>query len=206
MSIATHEPLFLREYTVHDLFEGEKRASLVKMPDDEKKWPPFILSSLQREFPFLAEYDLEIVLDRVEPEAGAALGYVQVRNRTRARPQDVGAFGNIIRIPIIIQDRRLQKFLVFETGGQTYPMTEERVKQAMIDPGIFDTTVGKTPGSPSIVDQLFPPYQQRQGFGRVVEPAAGGISKVSAAPLEDGGHTTKTASSSIRARLRLVAR
>jgi len=180
----THEPLLLRAKTARDLFPvTEKVASAIsRMPDDEKKWPAHIFSELLRELPFLAQYDMEIVLDRADPEAGAALGYAQVRNRTMSRPQDnISTPGNIIRIPIVVQDRRLQKFYIFEAGRQTYPMTEERVQQAMLNPAVFDTDATRVPASASLIDQLYPPYQQRQGFGRVTEPAAMGLNKLSSA-------------------------
>lgn len=187
LSTATNEPLFIALKTEADLFEKEAAGALSKMPDDEKKWPAQVLSELQRVLPFLAQYDLEIVIDRMEPEAGAALGYAQIHNKTMSRPQDDAAkAGNVIRIPIIIQDRRLQKFLVFEAGGETYPLTEDRVEQAMLNPALFDTSARRVPSSPSLVDAMYPPYQQRQGFGRVVEPDAAGLSKISSA---DDDHT-----------------
>ncbi len=180
---ATHEPLFRKLLTVDDLFTKTAAMVLAKMPDDEKKWPAQIHSELLRALPYIAQYDPEIVLDRVEPEAGAALGYAQIRNRTMSRPQDdASKVGNVIRIPIIVQDRRLQPFLVFEAGGGTFPLTEDRVEQAMLNPGLFDTDARKVPSTPSLVDAMYPPYQQRQGFGRVVEPGAAGLSKLSSAP------------------------
>ena len=179
-----YESLLLPAKTAQDLFQHEKVASAIsRMPDDEKKWPQHIQSELMRELPFLAQYDIDIVLDRSEPEAGAALGYVQVRNKTMSRPQDnISTPGNILRIPIIVQERRLQKFYIFEAGGQTYPLTEDRVQQAMLNPAVFDTDATRVPASSSLIDKLYPPYQQRQGFGRVTEPAALGLSKLSSAP------------------------
>lgn len=181
---ATLEPLFHATKTGDDLFPGEKYASNIsRMPDDPQKWPAHIQSELLRYQPYLSNYDVEIVLDRIEPEAGASLGYAQVRNRTVARPQDDAArAGNVVRIPIIVQDRRLQKFLVFEVGGQVFPLSEERIEQAMLSPSPFDTHAKKMPRSGSLIDQLYPPYQQRQGFGRIVEPGVDGLSKISSAP------------------------
>lgn len=167
--------------SVGSLFSGEKTAmAIARLPNDSKKWGPFLHTQILRWVPYLAEHDIEIVLDHIDPEAGAALGYVQVRNRTRARPQDnASRAGNVLRIPIIVQDRKLEKFLVFEAGGQLYPLTEQRVEQAMLSPSPFDTDVRRVPRAASLVDQLYPPYQQRQGFGRVVEPGSAGLTKIS---------------------------
>lgn len=181
--MATHEPLLFRTPTARDLFPEKTASALSRMPDDDKKWPAHIYSEMMRELPFLAQYDVEIVLDRTDPEAGAALGYAQVRNKTMSRPQDnVATPGNIIRVPIIVQDRRLQKFYVFEAGKQVYPLNEARVEQAMLNPAVFDTDATRMPASSSLIEQLYPPYQTRNGFGRVADPAALGLSKISAAP------------------------
>lgn len=179
-------PLFTPAKTAQDLFPTEKEAAAIaRVPDDHKKWGAVLHSELLRWAPYLANHDVEIVLDRVDPEAGAGLGYAQIRNRTRARPQDnASKSDNIIRIPLVIQDRKLEKFLVFEAGGEVYPLTEQRVEQAMLNPSTFDTDVKRVPRASSLVDQLYPPYQQRQGFGRIVEPGAAGLSKLSSAPEE----------------------
>jgi hypothetical protein len=190
----TNEPLFRKLKTESDLFTKTAAMVLARMPDDEKKWPAQIHSELLRALPYIAQYDPEIVLDRVEPEAGAALGYVQIRNRSASRPQDDRSkAGNVIRVPIIVQDRRLQPFMVFEAGGQTFPLSEDRVEQAMLNPGLFDTDARSVPTSPSLVDAMYPPYQQRQGFGRVVDPGAAGLSKISSAPLEKQANTLHAA-------------
>ncbi len=181
---ATHEPLFLRVTTPDDLFPEKVASALSRMPDDEKRWPAHVFSELCKEFPFMTQYDLEVVLDRMDPEAGAGLGYVQVQNKTVSRPQDSAQYaGNVLRVPIVIQDRRLQKFYIFEAGGAAYPLTEARIQQAMLNPTVFDTDATRIPSSPSLLDQLYPPNQQRTGFGRVAEPAAMGLSKLSSAKI-----------------------
>ena len=184
MPFATHEPLAFPGKTPDDLFPEKTASAIARVPDDDAKWPAFVHSELLRNVPYLATYDVEIVLDRVEPDAGAALGYAQIQNRTAARPQDgAGRSGNVIRVPIIITDRKLERFLVFD-AGQMYPLTEQRVQQAMLSPSPFDTTSRTIPCTPSLTDQLYPPHQQRQGFGRVVDGGAPGLSKIGEAPSE----------------------
>lgn len=171
----THEKLFTPPVKIDSLFE--KEASISKMPDDEKKWPAHILSELHKSLPFLSEYDVDLSLDRQDPESGYALGYAMIRNKSvRNRPQDeVGQSKNRMRIPLIVEDRELQPFHTFELGGSVYPLTPERVEAAMVNPVIFDGPVSRVPRAPSLVDNLYPPYQQRQGFGRTAEPDTAGI-------------------------------
>jgi DNA-binding ferritin-like protein len=181
---ATHEPLFLRERVPSDLFTEKVAAALSRVPDDEKKWPAHVFSELCKEFPYMTQYDIEIVIDRMDPEAGAALGYAQVQNKTQSRPQEAAmAAGNVIRVPIIIKDRRLQKFYIFEAGGQTYPMGESRIQQAMLNPLVFDTDAARVPQSPGLLDQIYPPGQQRTGFGRVSDPVSMGLTKLNSVGL-----------------------
>ena len=179
MSTATHESLFLPTVDPSSLITEKVAAAIAKLPDDSRKWAAFIHSELMRHVPYLAEHDVEIVLTQAEEEAGVAFGYAQVHNRTSARPQDdADRPGNVIRIPIIAQDRRLQKFMVFEVGGRVLPLSEQRIEQAMLNPSPFDTDVRRIPPTASLVNDLYPPYQQRQGFGRVIEPGVAGLSKL----------------------------
>lgn len=164
---ATHEPLFLKAPDANALFS--KEASISRMPDDERKWPAHTLSEIHKQLPFISAYDVDISLSRVEAEQGFALGYAMLRNKSQRQVamEEIGKPQNRIRIPLIITDRQLQPFHVFELGGACYPLTKERIEAAMLNPEMFDGSVTHTPGSPSLVDNMFPPYQQRGGFGRM---------------------------------------
>ena len=187
----THEPLFIAPVDPHSFFE--KEGSLARMPDDEKKWPAHLLSEIHKALPFVSDYDVDLSLDRLDPEAGAALGYAMLRNKSvkNVPMEDISKPSNRVRVPIIIQDRMLQPFHTFELGGGVYPLTPERLEAAMLNPSVFDSDVKRVPASASLVDNLYPPYQQRQGFGRVSEPSATGLggvggagSKLGSAPSE----------------------
>lgn len=174
------KPLFLPDIDPNAFFK--KEANLSKMPDDDRLWPSHVLSEMHKALPYLTDLDVEVVLDRVEPVQGYGLGYATVRNKTAQAPEEaLGKAENMLRIPIIIQDRELDSFHVFEVGGTSFPLTQERIKQATFNPSIFDGDVGKLPFNKSLIDQVYPPYQQRQGFGRTVEPNVSGLSKMGAA-------------------------
>lgn len=167
-----------------DLVKEATIGAIARLADDERKWPTQIHGEMLKHLPYLADYDVEIVLDRVEPEAGAALGYAQVRNRTMSSPQDRASRpGNVLRVPIIVNDRKLDSFFVFEAGGEVYPLSEDRIQQAMLNPTPFDTDSTTIPRSSDTLQDLFPPYQQRMGFGRVVDGASRGHSAVKSASV-----------------------
>ncbi len=198
MSFATHESMFLDEVNPHDLFE--KEASIARMPEDERKWPGHMLSELYKQLPFLSKHTIDIDLSRLEPEAGYALGYAMIRNASdsaRAK-ESVGKEANRLRIPLIVEDRQLQPFHTFELGKAIYPLTKDRFEAAMLNPELFVEAVQKLPNRKSLVDQLHPPYQQRQGFGLSSSTAdVPGLSKISSAlgHTKEAYHPTMAASS-----------
>lgn len=176
--------LFLPDVDPNAFFE--KEASISKMPDDEKDWPSHILSMLYEQLPFLSKFSVNIMIQRMEPEAGFAFGYALVLSKSDPRVSTESKnVENGIRIPLIVADRQLQPFHTFELKGQVRPLTPERVEAAMMNPAMFDGPAKKPGTQKSLVDQLYPPYQQRQGFGMTnTGTNMGGISKVSSAPQD----------------------
>lgn len=177
--------LFLPEVDPHAFFE--KQASIGKVPDDEKNWPSYILSMLHEQLPFLSNFSVNIMIQRMEPEAGFAFGYALILGKSDPRVSTESKnVENGIKIPIIVADRQLQPFHTFEINGKVMPLTPERVEAAMMNPTMFDGPATRPATQKSLVDQLYPPYQQRQGFGLTnTGTNMGGISKVSSARSED---------------------
>ena len=75
--------LFLPDVDPNSFFE--KEASISKMPEDEKDWPSHILSSLYEQLPFLSKFSVNIMLQRMEAEAGFAFGYALVLSKSDPR-------------------------------------------------------------------------------------------------------------------------
>jgi hypothetical protein len=180
--------LFLKPVDPHSFFE--KMASIAKMPDDDTKWPAHVLSNLHQQLPFLSQYEIDLSMQRVEPEAGFAFGHALLMARndpaaatTSKNPQ------NMVRIPIIVADRLLQPFHTFELSGNVYPLTAERIESALLNPSMFHGPADQPQRQKSLIDQMYPPYQQRQGFGRVVGDGASsaGINKISSSGLSHFG-------------------
>jgi len=176
--------LFLKPVNPHAFFE--KQASIAAMPDDDAKWPAHVLSNLHLQLPFLSQYEIDLHMQRVEPEAGFAFGHalVMAKNDPAAATASKNP-QNIVRIPIIVADRQLQPFHTFELGGNVYPLTAERVQASLLNPAMFQGPADQPQRQKSLIDQMYPPYQQRQGFGRVVGDGASsmGINKLSSAEL-----------------------
>jgi len=176
MYTGTHESLFVKQTDPHDLFE--KSASISRMPDDDRMWPQTVLSNMFKQLPFITNYDVSINLDRIEPEAGFAFGNALIRSKKQ--PIAGGTGSQMVKIPIIVSDRQLQPFHVMLTSEGAMPLTAERLEMSMSDPTMFAGPASQPKMQKSLVDQLYPPYQQRQGFGRVVGAGSQGINKLAA--------------------------
>lgn len=148
----------------------EKSAAEVALPEDANSWPNELLQELYKQVPYIADFDPQVVMDKVDAERGYGFGHVEVQNKTELQgglPAEAMKQIGIqqVRIPVIIKDRKLMPFDVLITSeSKALPLTEGRLRQALFRPQAFDVT-GRTPGDMSMVGQLYPPYRQNYGFG-----------------------------------------
>jgi len=161
-----HEPLFL---TPPELV-FEKTAAEVALPEDPNSWPQEILQELYKQVPYISDFTPHVVMERVDGEQGYGFGAVEVSNQTEAQlgtsPDALQAAGiQTVRLPVVISDGKLMPFDILVTVDSTMlPLTEERLREALFRPTMFDVT-GMTPGDMSMIGQLYPPYRQNMGFG-----------------------------------------
>jgi hypothetical protein len=148
----------------------EKVAAEVALSEDPNGWPNEIVQELYKQVPYVADFDPNVVLDRVDAERGFGFGHIEISNKTAmqqgAGPDALEAAGvRHARIPIIIRDRKLAPFDVIVTSdSKMLPLTEARLRQAIFRPQAFDMT-GKQPGDQSMVGQLYPPQRGYMGMG-----------------------------------------
>lgn len=167
-----NQPLYLTPVAL----ELEKSASEVSLPEDANQWPTEIMQELYKQVPYIADFDPQVVMDRVDAERGYGFGHIEVQNKSEAQNSassgDKKSIGiQQVRVPVIIKERRLQPLdVLVTTGSKALPLTENRLRQALFRPQAFDVT-GKTPGDMSMVGQLYPPHRQLGGGG------TGGVTK-----------------------------
>lgn len=162
----------------------EKEAAETELSEDPTAWPQEILQELFKQVPYVADYDPQIVMDRVDGEKAYAFGHVQVSNKTEipgTNPVGLQAAGvQQIRIPIVVNQGKMSPFDVIVTpDSKMLPLTEERLRRALFRPQAFDITA-KTPGDQSMIGQLFPPYRQNYGLGAGGGVVSAGMGKSSA--------------------------
>jgi len=169
-----NQPLFLSSSV-----EFTKLSSETSLPEDPNQWSDEVLQELAKQVPYLADFDVHVVMETVDGERGYGLGHAEVTNKSEApmtSEQDQLASAGIrtARIPVIIRDNKLLPFdVVLTEDSHTLPLTEGRLRQSLFRPQNFDVT-SKTPGDQSMIGQLYPPFRQNFGFGGGGTSAAGG--------------------------------
>lgn len=152
----------------------EKVAVTTKMPDNEKKWAPKILSELHRQVPAMEEFHANIILDRLEPNKGFGFGYILAQPKV-LNPLMSDALPKI-KIPVVIREWELAPLDVFfDQEGNGYPLTERRVREALLKPSNVDVPSKdlEERDGPDIRSMLQPPWENVGQFYRGVNTQVG---------------------------------
>lgn len=156
----------------------EKIAMPTKLTDSPESWQREIAGEVFKQIPFIADYAVNIVLDRVDAERGFAFGGAHVSNKSESPTPDQE--GPSITIPIIVKERMLAPLDVFMDGEGVFPLTEDRVHERLFRTDTFETSTRK-PTDRGIVDQLYPPMRTNYGMGSAMGDASG-IGKTAGIP------------------------
>lgn len=173
--------LYLDRLPEQDRDFKKTAAFASRLSEQAENWPQELTSELHKQLPFLSDYDVNVNLDRVEPQRGFAFGYADVASKTE-RPevehQDTGI--PHIRIPLVVIERAVKPFSVFLDGELVLPLTEHRVREILFNPATFDLSTSQ-PRDPSLVEPLMPPQRTGMGGGEIktagVSPAASDMDK-----------------------------
>lgn len=152
-----------------------------RVSETPENWPQELTSELYKQLPYLSDYDVNVNLDRVEPQRGFAFGYADIHNKTE-RPesehQDAGM--PHVRIPLVVQEHFVKPFSVMLDGERVTPLNEDRIREQLFNPSAFDLSVVE-PSDPSLVEQLMPPHRSGIGMGGDYKVAAADLSMMSPA-------------------------
>jgi hypothetical protein len=176
----------MEELYTQATLQFEKLAQSGKVGESADMWPQEILDMFYSQLPYLAQYEVVPILRDPNEERGYAVGYVTVKNKPQSTPKDVDTSDvtREVRFPFVIKERVVSPFDIFLVGETFYPVTEKNVQSALFQPEVFDI-VRSTPGDISLVNQLYPPYRSRYGFGTSFESGVGGkFSSVNANVIE----------------------
>jgi hypothetical protein len=154
------QPLFLDN--VHKL-SFTKLAMPVKLSDSPDSWQREVASELFKQLPFLGDYSVNVIMDRVDAEHGYAFGSAIVTNKSQAPEAEQKELPSL-RIPIIVKERMMMPLDVFMDGKGVFPLSPARVRERLFRTETFETTTRK-PSDRGLVDQLYPPMRTNYGLG-----------------------------------------
>lgn len=160
----------------------EKVAAEYTLPEDPNAWQNEILQEVFKQVPYIADFEPNVVMDKVDAERGYGFGHVEVSNKTEIQPgasvAGLEAAGiKHVKIPIVVKNGKLQPFdIMVNEANEVLPLTEHRLRSAIFRPQAFDIT-GRSPGDQSMVGQLYPPFRQNFGFGGGGQTMSAGMGK-----------------------------
>ena len=165
----TVDPMFL-DQNLQVTFE--KVSSQIKLSDNPDRWQAEVSTQIYAFVPYLADYEINIVFDKVDAQRGAAIGRVEVTPRSEAATKDEQESLPKILIPLVVTDRMLQPVDIFMDGEGVYPLSEWRLKEQLMRPTAFETST-RQPTDQGMVDQLYPPMRTNYGYGNAVATGVG---------------------------------
>ena len=148
----------------------EKVAMPVKLGDNTENWQREIASEIYKQLPYLADYSVNVMLDRVDAQRGYAFGAAEVTNQTDSPLPDQPE--NSVKIPIIVKDRLMQPLDVMLDGNEALPLNERRLREKLFRTAAVETSTRK-PTDQGMVDQLYPPMRTNYGYGNAVATGVG---------------------------------
>lgn len=147
--------------------EFRKEAAFgARLGETVENWGQELQSEIYKQLPYLSDYEVNVNLDRVDQQRGFGFGYADISNKTERPEAEHGEMGlPHIRVPLIVQERSVRPFSTFLDGDRVLPLTEERVRETLFNPGTFDISAAHPPRDPSLVEQLMPPTRSGAGMG-----------------------------------------
>jgi hypothetical protein len=149
----------------------EKIAMPVRLSESPDNWQREIAGEVYKQLPYLGDYAVNVLLDRVEPQRGFAMGSIEVSNKSQAPEQDQEKLPRV-RIPVIVKDRLMAPLDVFMDGSGVLPLTESRLREKLFRTDTFELSERK-PTDKSLMDQLYPPFRTNHGMGASGSDAMG---------------------------------
>jgi len=160
--MASSQSLFL-DQALH--FEGEEKLAgmLTRLSDNVDMWPQEVMQEAYKQLPYMADFDPNVILDKLDEQKGFAFGSIEVRPKSSMTSDEMQMSGvEKVHIPIIVREQMLAPFDVFMHGRAYQHLTESRLRAALFRPETMDAARTR-PYDPSLVQDMQPPV--RAGYG-----------------------------------------
>jgi hypothetical protein len=172
------QPLFL-DHELH--FDGEEKhaGTLTRLGDNVDEWSQEITQEAYKQLPYLSDFEVNVILDKVDEQKGFAYGSIEVRPKSAMSLEEQSKSPlTKMHVPIVVKDNMLHPLDIFLTDKGFGHLTEGRLRSALFRPEEFDVPRTR-PYDPSLVHDLYPPI--RAGYGGF---GSGGVKTGAAAELE----------------------
>jgi hypothetical protein len=181
----------------------QKIAMPVKLSQSPEAWQRDIAGEIYKQLPYIGDYAVNVILDRVDAQRGYGFGSIHISNKTDAQMQDQTEQPSI-RIPVVIRDYLMAPLDTFMDGSGVYPLTETRLREKLFRPQTLELSTRK-PSDKGLVDQLYPPMRSNYGMGSLGGDSMG-MGKMADAFFTGLGGISKSASDAESGRRAMVSR
>jgi len=135
--------------------EYYKTAEEFNIGDQPESWQTNIANVALENNPYLSNYAVDVMLDKVDGDRGSAYGNLTIRNKVEDNNiNDVKS----IKVPIIVQDNKLKPFDIMNDGGKILPLSEEKLRDALFTHNITELSNRRPLPDRYIGGQSAPPF------------------------------------------------
>lgn len=159
------QPLFL-DLPVEFVKEA---GTLTRLGDNIDTWPQEIMQEAYKRLPYLSNFEVNVVLDRLDEGRGYAFGSIEVRQKSDMPEADKAGRLSAVHIPVLLKEQMMSPLDLFLYGRRYNHLTEARLRAALFRPESFDSIQDRPPEA-LIGNDLQPPALTGQTYG-----GAGGV-------------------------------
>lgn len=135
--------------------EYYKTAEEFNIGDQPESWQTNIANVALENNPYLSNYAVDVMLDKVDGDRGSAYGNLTIRNKVEDNNiNDVKS----IKVPVIVQDNKLKPFDIMNDGGKILPLSEEKLRDALFTHNITELSNRRPLPDRYIGGQSAPPF------------------------------------------------
>lgn len=156
--------------------EIEKTAAATRLEKEPDQWPAEIVSEAYKQVPYIAAFETDLELQRVDQARGYAVGRLLVYPAKLQKEAAVQAH-KLIALPVIVREREMAPLDVYQHEDHWYPLVEKRVQEILYNPATFDRPAPVDRfGGTDLTQQMDPGGRQGMGgMNGVVKQASAGL-------------------------------
>ena len=149
------------ELGLHKKANIKKTAEETTLGDVSDNWQTEVASSASSSLPYLADYSVNVMLDKVNQDSNSAYGNLEIKNKFDA--PNLNKDDRSVRVPLIVEDKKLKPLDIMNIDGKMYPLSEAKLRQSLFRPEIAELSDRQPSKDRYIGYQSAPPYGGGQG-------------------------------------------